>query len=168
MTRPFRFGVLAPLRTDLPTWRDQVRRIADSGYSTLLMPDFPQLQPPPGPTLALVVQALPICGWAPGCMRPRCARLGALRGRRTRCRCSPRGASRWASARQARDRGTSYADAACPRSQTGSQWLAQVREVVTTLRDIDGPDLRTPVVMAVRGPKAQGWRPRSQTRSPSH
>ena len=29
--------------TDLPTWRDRVRRIADSGYSTLLMPDVPQL-----------------------------------------------------------------------------------------------------------------------------
>jgi hypothetical protein len=40
-TRRFRFGVVAPLRTDLPTWRDRVRRIADSGYSTLLMPDVP-------------------------------------------------------------------------------------------------------------------------------
>jgi hypothetical protein len=29
-----------------------VGRIADSGYSTLLMPDFPLLQPAPGPTLA--------------------------------------------------------------------------------------------------------------------
>src|SRR5437867_355526 len=53
MTRPFRFGVVAPLRTDLPTWRDRVRRIADAGYSTLLMPDVPQLQPAPGPTLAV-------------------------------------------------------------------------------------------------------------------
>src|SRR3954449_13099550 len=52
MTRPFRFGVVAPLMTDLPTWRDRVRRIADSGYSTLLMPDVPQWQPAPGPTLA--------------------------------------------------------------------------------------------------------------------
>ena len=63
MTRPFRFGVVAPLATsrrtpgnralaDLPTWRDRVRRIADSGYSTLLMPDVPQWQPAPGPTLA--------------------------------------------------------------------------------------------------------------------
>jgi hypothetical protein len=33
--------------------------------------------------------------------------------------------------------------------------LAQVRETVTSLRDLDGPDLHTPVVMAVRGPKAQ-------------
>jgi alkanesulfonate monooxygenase SsuD/methylene tetrahydromethanopterin reductase-like flavin-dependent oxidoreductase (luciferase family) len=52
-TRPFRFGIVAPLITDLPTWRDQVRRIADSGYSTLLMPDVPQGQPAPGPTLAV-------------------------------------------------------------------------------------------------------------------
>src|SRR5919202_1572656 len=52
MTRPFRFGVVAPLRTDLPTWRDRVRRIADGGYSTLLMPDVPHWQPAPGPTLA--------------------------------------------------------------------------------------------------------------------
>jgi alkanesulfonate monooxygenase SsuD/methylene tetrahydromethanopterin reductase-like flavin-dependent oxidoreductase (luciferase family) len=30
-----------------------------------------------------------------------------------------------------------------------------VRETVAALRDFDGPDRRTPVVMAVRGPKAQ-------------
>jgi hypothetical protein len=29
-----------------------VRRVADSGYSTLLMPDVPQWQPAAGPTLA--------------------------------------------------------------------------------------------------------------------
>ncbi|VFA98873.1 hypothetical protein [Nocardia cyriacigeorgica] len=49
MTRPFRFGVVAPLRTDPSTWRDRVRRIADFGYSTLLVPDFPQTQPAPAP-----------------------------------------------------------------------------------------------------------------------
>ena len=53
MTRPFRFGVVAPIQTDLPTWRDRVRRIADCGYSTLLMPDVPGFQPAPGPTLAM-------------------------------------------------------------------------------------------------------------------
>jgi alkanesulfonate monooxygenase SsuD/methylene tetrahydromethanopterin reductase-like flavin-dependent oxidoreductase (luciferase family) len=36
-----------------------------------------------------------------------------------------------------------------------SERLAQVRETVTALRELDGPDLHTPVVMAVRGPKAQ-------------
>ena len=52
-TRPFRFGVVAPLRTAFPEWRDQVRRIADGGFSTLLMPDVQQWQPAPGPTLAV-------------------------------------------------------------------------------------------------------------------
>jgi alkanesulfonate monooxygenase SsuD/methylene tetrahydromethanopterin reductase-like flavin-dependent oxidoreductase (luciferase family) len=36
-----------------------------------------------------------------------------------------------------------------------SDRLAQVSETVTALRDLDGPDLHTPVVMEVRGPKAQ-------------
>ena len=35
------------------------------------------------------------------------------------------------------------------------QRLSQVRDAVTSLRELDGPDLHTPVVMAVRGPKAQ-------------
>jgi len=52
VTRPFRFGVVAPIGSDLATWRDRVRRIADSGYSTLLMPDVPPWQPAIGPTLA--------------------------------------------------------------------------------------------------------------------
>jgi hypothetical protein len=33
--------------------------------------------------------------------------------------------------------------------------LAQVRDTVAALRQLDGPDLHTPVVMAVRGPKGQ-------------
>lgn len=42
MTRPFRFGVVAPVQTGLRTWRVRVRRIAGSGYSTLLMPGVPR------------------------------------------------------------------------------------------------------------------------------
>ena len=49
MTRPFRFGVVAPIQTELPPWPDRVRRIAGSGYSNLLMPDVPHWQPAPGP-----------------------------------------------------------------------------------------------------------------------
>jgi hypothetical protein len=45
VTRPFRFGVVCPLMTDLRAWRDQVRRDADSGYSTLLMHDVLGWQP---------------------------------------------------------------------------------------------------------------------------
>ena len=33
--------------------------------------------------------------------------------------------------------------------------LSQVRDALTLLADLDGPDLHTPVAMAVRGPKAQ-------------
>ena len=51
--KPLRFGVVAPITTDLPTWRDQLRGVADSGYSTILMPDVPQWQPAPGPALAV-------------------------------------------------------------------------------------------------------------------
>jgi hypothetical protein len=61
--RSFRFGVVAPLRTELPAWRDQVRRIADSGYSTLLMPDVQQWQPAPGPTLAVAATLRPAGGY---------------------------------------------------------------------------------------------------------
>src|SRR5436309_6134657 len=59
VTRPFRFGVVCPLTTDLRAWRDQVRRVADSGYSTLLMPDVP--------------------GWQPARLARRCPRSGTRR-----------------------------------------------------------------------------------------
>src|SRR3954470_6079125 len=51
--RSLRFGVVAPITTDVPTWLDQLRGLADSGYSTILMPDVPQWQPAPGPALAV-------------------------------------------------------------------------------------------------------------------
>jgi alkanesulfonate monooxygenase SsuD/methylene tetrahydromethanopterin reductase-like flavin-dependent oxidoreductase (luciferase family) len=153
MTRPFRFGVLAPLRTDLPTWRDQVRRIADSGYSTLLMPDFPQLQPAPGPTLALAAALtdLRVGTWVYASpLRPvwstawEAHSLSVLTEGRFEMGV---GTGRPGIEDELRARGMPVV----PRSER----LAQVREVVTTLRDLDGPDLHTPVVMAVRGPKAQ-------------
>jgi alkanesulfonate monooxygenase SsuD/methylene tetrahydromethanopterin reductase-like flavin-dependent oxidoreductase (luciferase family) len=149
-TRPFRFGVVAPLRTELPTWRDRVLRIADSGYSTLLMPDVPQWQPAPGPTLAVAAALADV-------------RVGtwvyasALR-------------QAWNTAWEAH----SLSVLTDGRFEMGigtgrpgiederglpvlppTERLAQVRETVTALRDLDGPDVHTPVVMAVRGPKAQ-------------
>jgi alkanesulfonate monooxygenase SsuD/methylene tetrahydromethanopterin reductase-like flavin-dependent oxidoreductase (luciferase family) len=38
---------------------------------------------------------------------------------------------------------------------TPGERLSQVRDAVTSLRDLDGPALHTPVAMAVRGPKAR-------------
>src|ERR1043165_981707 len=51
--RAFRFGIVAPVLAEVSSWREQVRRIADQGYSTVLMPDFPQLQPSPVAALAV-------------------------------------------------------------------------------------------------------------------
>jgi len=151
--RRFRFGVVAPLRTELPAWRDQVRRIADSGFSTLLMPDVQQWQPAPGPTLAVAATLADL-------------RVG------TWMYASPLRTS-WSVAWEAHSLsvltegrfemgiGTGRPGIEDELRELGlpvvspGQRLSQVREAVTSLRELDGPDLRTPVVMAVRGPKAQ-------------
>ena len=153
MTRPFRFGVVAPLTTDLPTWRDRVRRIADSGYSTLLMPDVPQWQPAPGPTLAYAAALadLHVGTWVYASpLRPAWSTaweahsLSLLTGGRFEMGI---GSGRPGIEEELRERGMPVV----PRGER----LAQVRETVTALRDLDGPDLHTPVVMAVRGQKAR-------------
>jgi alkanesulfonate monooxygenase SsuD/methylene tetrahydromethanopterin reductase-like flavin-dependent oxidoreductase (luciferase family) len=152
-TRLFRFGVLAPLTTDLPTWRDRVRRIADSGYSTLLMPDVPQWQPAPGPTLAVAAALtdLRVGTWVYASpLRPAWSTaweahsLSVLTDGRFEMGI---GTGRPGIEDELRELGL-------PVLPPGER-LAQVREAVTALRDLDGPDVHTPVVMAVRGPKAQ-------------
>jgi alkanesulfonate monooxygenase SsuD/methylene tetrahydromethanopterin reductase-like flavin-dependent oxidoreductase (luciferase family) len=153
MTRPFRFGVVAPLATDLATWRDRVRRIADSGYSTLLMPDVPRWQPAPGPTLAFAAALadLRVGTWVYASpLRPAWSTaweahsLSVLTDGRFEMGV---GTGRPGIEDELRELGLP----AVPPSER----LAQVRETVAALRDLDGPDLHTPVVMAVRGPKAQ-------------
>jgi alkanesulfonate monooxygenase SsuD/methylene tetrahydromethanopterin reductase-like flavin-dependent oxidoreductase (luciferase family) len=152
MTRPFRFGVVAPLRTDLPTWCDRVRRIADSGYSTLLMPDFPRLQPAPGPALATAAALadLRVGTWVYASpLRPpwmtawEAHSLSVLTDGRFEMGI---GTGRPGIEEELRERGLPVL--------SPSRRLAQVRDTVSTLRDLDGPDLHTPVAMAVRGPKA--------------
>src|SRR5438046_6401556 len=153
MTRPFRFGVVTPLRTDLPTWRDRVRRIADSGYSTLLMPDVPQWQPAPGSTLALAATLadLRVGTWVyASSLRP--ARSTAWEAHSLSVLTDGRfemgiGTGRPGIEDEVRELGL-------PELPPAGR-LAQVRETVTALRDLDGTDVHTPVVMAVRGPKAQ-------------
>ena len=152
MTRPFRFGVVAPVQTELPAWRDRVRRIADSGYSTLLMPDVPQWQPAPGPTLAMAaaLAGLRVGTWVyasplrpPWMMAWEAHSLSVLTEGRFELGI---GTGRPGIEDELRDLGL-------PVVPPG-QRLAQVRETVTRLRDLDGPDRHTPVAMAVRGPKA--------------
>ena len=151
--RPLRFGVVAPLTTDLPTWRDRVRRIADSGYSTLLMPDVPHWQPAPGPTLAVAAALadLRVGTWVYASpLRPAWSTaweahsLSVLTDGRFEMGI---GTGRPGIEDELRELGLPVVPP--------SERLAQVRETVTALRDLDGPDLHTPVVMAVRGPKAQ-------------
>jgi alkanesulfonate monooxygenase SsuD/methylene tetrahydromethanopterin reductase-like flavin-dependent oxidoreductase (luciferase family) len=151
--RALRFGVVAPVTTDLPTWRDRLRRLADCGYSTLLMPDVPQWQPAPGPTLALAaaltdlrvgtwVYASPVrAAWSTAW---EAHSLSVLTDGRFEMGV---GTGRPGIEDQLRELGLPVVPP--------SQRLTQVREIVTALRDLDGPDLHTPVAMAVRGPKAQ-------------
>jgi len=153
MTRPFRFGVVAPLRTALPTWLARVRRIADSGYSTLLMPDFPLLQPAPGPTLATAAALtdLRVGTWVYASpLRP--AWLTAWEAHSLSQLTDGRfelgiGTGRPGIDDELRDKGMP----AVPPNER----LARIRETVRALRDFDGPDRHTPVAMAVRGPKAR-------------
>ncbi|WP_454852688.1 LLM class flavin-dependent oxidoreductase [Promicromonospora soli] len=152
MTRPFRFGVVAPILTDLPSWRERVRRIAASGYSTLLMPDVPHWQPAPAPALAFAaaqadvrvgtwVYASPLRpAWS---MAWEAHSLSLL----TEGRFEMGIGTGRPGIEDERELGMPQAP---PRER-----LAVVRQTVTRLRELDGPERHTPVVMAVRGPKAQ-------------
>jgi alkanesulfonate monooxygenase SsuD/methylene tetrahydromethanopterin reductase-like flavin-dependent oxidoreductase (luciferase family) len=152
-TGSFRFGVVTPLTTDLPAWRDQVRRIADSGYSTLLMPDVQQWQPAPGPALAVAATLadLRVGTWVyasplrpPWSMAWEAHSLSVLTEGRFEMGI---GTGRPGIEDELRQLGLPVV--------TPGERLSQVRDAVTSLRDLDGPDFHTPVVMAVRGPKAR-------------
>jgi alkanesulfonate monooxygenase SsuD/methylene tetrahydromethanopterin reductase-like flavin-dependent oxidoreductase (luciferase family) len=151
--KPFRFGVVAPIRTDLPTWRDRVRRIADSGYSTLLMPDVPSMQPSPAAALAVAAALtdLRVGTWVYASPF-RLAWQAAWEAHSLSILTEGRfemgiGTGRPGIEDELRALGSPVL--------TGSERLARVRDSVAALRELDGPDLHTPVAMAVRGPKAQ-------------
>ena len=135
--RPFRFGVVAPLRTDLPAWRDQVRRIADSGFSTLLMPDVQQWQPAPGPTLAVAATLadLRVGTWVyasplrmPWSMAWEAHSLSVLTEGRFEMGI---GTGRPGIEDELRELGLPVV--------TPGERLSQVRDTVTSLRELDGP-----------------------------
>src|SRR3954454_11502139 len=151
--KPFRLVVVCPLRSDLPAWGDQVRRIADRGYSTLLMPDVPEWQPAPAPMLALAsaLTNMRIGTWVYASpVRPawttawEAHSLSVLSEGRFEMGI---GIGRPGIEDQLRELGLPVV----PRSER----FAQVRDTVAALRQLDGPDLHTPVVMAVRGPKGR-------------
>jgi alkanesulfonate monooxygenase SsuD/methylene tetrahydromethanopterin reductase-like flavin-dependent oxidoreductase (luciferase family) len=130
-----------------------VSRIADRGYSTLLMPDVPQWQPAPAPTLAVAAaQAdLRVGTWVyasplrePWSTAWEAHSLSVLTEGRFEMGI---GTGRPGIEDELRRLAMPVVS---PKDR-----LAQVRETVATLRDLDGPDVHTPVVMAVRGPKAR-------------
>ncbi|WP_374971317.1 LLM class flavin-dependent oxidoreductase [Terrabacter sp. BE26] len=153
MTRPFRFGVVAPVLTDVPTWRDQVQRIADGGYSTLLVPDVPHWQPAPAPTLAMAAAwtNLRVGTWVYASpLRP--AWSTAWEAHSMSVLTEGRfemgiGTGRPGIEDELRHLGM-------PVASPGER-LARVRETVTALGELDGAGAHTPVVMAVRGPRAR-------------
>src|SRR6202012_5301498 len=153
MTRPFRFGVVAPIQTELPTWRDRVRRIADSGYSTLLMPDVPQWQPAPGPALAVAAALtdLRVGTWVYAAPLRRPWNV-AWEAHSLSVVTEGRFEMAIGTGRPGIEDELRGLD--LPVVPPGER-LSAVRAAVTSLRDLDGPDLHTPVVMAVGGPKAR-------------
>jgi alkanesulfonate monooxygenase SsuD/methylene tetrahydromethanopterin reductase-like flavin-dependent oxidoreductase (luciferase family) len=151
--RRLRFGVVAPLITDLAAWRDHVRRIADGGFSTLLMPDVQQWQPAPGPTLAVAATLtdLRVGTWVyasplrpPWSLAWEAHSLSMLTEGRFEMGI---GTGRPGIEDELRGLGLPML--------TPGRRLSQVRDTVMSIRELDGPDVHTPVVMAVRGPKAQ-------------
>ena len=151
--RAFRFGIVAPVLPDVRTWREQVRRIADHGYSTVLMPDFPRLQPAPAAALAVAatladvrvgtwVYAAPLR--APWLTAWEAHSLTVLTQGRFEMGI---GVGRPGIEDELRERGL-------PVPSPG-QRLHQVRQTVAALRALDGEQVHTPVAMAVIGPKAR-------------
>jgi alkanesulfonate monooxygenase SsuD/methylene tetrahydromethanopterin reductase-like flavin-dependent oxidoreductase (luciferase family) len=149
----FRFGIVAPVLPDVRTWIEQVRRIADQGYSTVLMPDFPQLQPSPAVALAVAatIADVRVGTWvyaapfrAPWLTAWEAHSLTVLTQGRFEMGI---GVGRPGIEDELRERGL-------PVSSPG-QRLDQVRETVAALHALDGEQSRTPVAMAVIGPKAR-------------
>ncbi|MFK4085400.1 LLM class flavin-dependent oxidoreductase [Kribbella sp. NPDC020789] len=149
-TRPFRFGVVTPIGSDLAAWRDRVRRIADSGYSTLLMPDVPTWQPSLAPALATAAALtdLRVGSWvyAAALREPLHAAWEAHS-------LSVLTEGRFEMGLGAGRPGIEVELGLPPVSPAGRR--TRMRETVAALRTFDGADLHTPVVMAVSGPKSQ-------------
>lgn len=148
----FRFGVVAPVLTDLPAWRDQVRHIADSGFSTVLMPDVQQWQPAPAPTLAIAaaLTELRVGTWVYASPL-RSARSLAWEAHSLTVLTEGRFELGVGVGRPGIE--DELAELGLPAVSPGER-LARMRDSVALLRELDGPDLRTPVVMAARGPRS--------------
>ncbi|HEY8302487.1 MAG TPA: LLM class flavin-dependent oxidoreductase [Jatrophihabitans sp.] len=149
-SRPFRFGVVATPRAGT-SWPEAVRRHAGQGYTSVLMPDGMQL-PAPMPALAMAAASAEVTvgTWvlaAP--LRP--AGLAAWEAHSMTTLTGGRfefgiGTGRPVVREWTERLGLPYG--------TPGERLAQVAEVVRAVRELDGPDQHTPVIMAAAGPRA--------------
>ncbi len=148
--RPFRFGVVTTPQ-DGDQWRSTARRVADLGYSTLLMPDGLQLLSP-FPSLAMAASVSPVrvgtFVLASPLRQPRAAAweahsLSVLTGGRFELGLGTGipAAREWTA-----QLGIPYGSA--------SERLDRVAQTIDHLRELDG-DLHTPVLVAAGGPKAR-------------
>lgn len=149
---PFRFGVLGAPFGRAEHWRATAVRAAQLGYTTLLMPDGLQLLAP-GPALGLAAGAadIGIGTWvyaAPMRTPQQTAweahSLSVLTGGRFEMGI---GTGRPQAAGFATTLGLPFGSAA--------ERLAQVSATIAALRELDGPDLHTPVLVAAGGPNAR-------------
>lgn len=153
MTRPFRFGAVVPVSGDMAAWCDDVRRVADAGFDTVLVPDVPQWQPAPAPLLATAaaVADVRVGTWVYATpFRPawttawEAHSLSVVTGGRFEMGI---GTGRPGLEDELRSYGMPDVPAA--------ERLDRVRETVSRLRALDGEAMGTPVVMAVRGARAR-------------
>ncbi len=151
--RAFRFGVVSPYLSDLPTWREQVRRIAGHGYATVLMPDFRRWLPSPAVALAgaATLADVRVGTWvyaapfrAPWLTAWEAHSLTMLTEGRFEMGI---GVGRPGIEDELRERGLPV--------RSPAQRLDQVRDTVAALRRLEAEQGRTLVTMAVTGPKAR-------------
>lgn len=146
---PFRFGVVAVPRPG--TWLDQARRVADLGYTSLLVPDGVAL-PAPFPSLAMAAAVTDLTVGTYVLAAPlRPARSAAWEAHTMTALTGGRfefgiGTGLPRTREAAESFGLPFRSAA--------ERLADVEAAVTHLRELDG-DTRTPVLMSARGPRAR-------------
>ena len=152
MSRAFRFGVIATPTTGAQQWRSTAQRAAELGYSTLLMPDVVRL-PAPGPALALAAAAadIRVGTWvyaAP--LRP--PRMTAWEAHTLSVLTDGRFEMGIGAGRPGME--AELAELQMPFGSAAER-LASVSATIDALRELDGADRRTPVLVAAGGPKAR-------------
>lgn len=152
MGRAFRFGVIATPFGGGRQWRSTAERAAELGYSTLLMPDVVRLLAP-GPALAAAASAadIRVGTWVyaaplrpPGVTAWEAHTLSVLTEGRFEMGI---GAGRPGIEAELAELQLPFGSAA--------ERLARVSATIDALRELDGADRPTPVLVAAGGPKAR-------------